>query len=165
VNPLDRDLKAIESSQLFQLVRSRPEFLEHRWIVYSEPLLSTQSLADISSVGLFSAVGCDVLTGVKYVPDLKGLSVFDPSGTQRDLINFSRWFIAEPEYRGSPARFDEVRWDILRLTVSPLDPGLKQLDVRYAAFRREPPAEIAARMKSLASGPVDGHWLFELPDQ
>ena len=28
----------------------------------------------------FSAVGCDVVNGLKYVPDLKALSVLDPTG-------------------------------------------------------------------------------------
>ncbi len=36
VNPIDRDLQVVESSPLFQLVRSRPELLRHGWIVYSE---------------------------------------------------------------------------------------------------------------------------------
>jgi hypothetical protein len=154
VNPVDRGLKVVETAPLFRLVHSRPEFLRQRWIVYSgSPPDST----------FFSAVGCDVVNGLKYVPDLKTLSLLDPTGAQRDLVNRSAWLLAEPEYGNRPATFDELPPNILRLKVNPLDPALRHIGVRYAAFLREPPPEIAASMKPLANGRVSGFWLYELP--
>ena len=71
VNPLDRGLQVIETSPVFQFVQSRPELLRDRWIVYSTRHWDST---------FFSAVGCDVVNGLKYVPDLKALAVLDPTG-------------------------------------------------------------------------------------
>ncbi len=103
-----------------------------------------------------------MVTGLKYVPDLKTLSVFDPTGAQRDLVNRSAWLIAEPEYGRRPAMFGQVPPNILSLRVNPLDSAFRQINVRYAAFTHEPPPEIAARMKPLAVWRVSGFWLYEL---
>ena len=156
VNPIDRGLKVVEAAPLFRFVHSRPELLRHRWIVYSASYVDST---------FFSAVGCDVLTGLKYVPDLKALGVFDPTGAQHDLVNRSAWLIAEPEYGSRPARFEQVPPNILSLRVNPLDSAFRHINVnvRYAAFTREPPPEIAARMKPLAVWRVSGFWLYELP--
>ncbi len=93
VNPIDRGLRVFESAPLFRVVQGSPDLLRHRWIVYSESVAAT---------GFFSAVGCEVVNGLKYVPDLKTLSVFDPTGAQHNLINRSMWLLAEPEY-GEPS--------------------------------------------------------------
>jgi len=53
--------------------------------------------------------------------------------------------------------------NVLRLSVSPLDPRLRSLDVRYAAFVSPPPVTVASRLKPLAAGPVSGFWLYALP--
>ena len=77
-----------------------------------------------------------MVNGLKYVPDLKTLSVLDPTGAQRDLVNRSAWLLAEPEYGTVPARFEQVPPNILRLNVNPLDSSPAEIDVRYAAFSR-----------------------------
>ena len=154
VNPLDRGLQVIETSPVFQFVQSRPELLRDRWIVYSTgPWDAT----------FFSAVGCDVVNGLKYVPDLKALAVLDSTGAQRDLVNRSAWLLAEPEYGNRAPTVDQIPPNLLRLRVSPLDPALRKIGVRYAAFSVEPPKEIAERMKLLAGERVSGFWLYELP--
>jgi hypothetical protein len=163
VNPLDRGLQAVESAPLFRFVQSRPELLRHRWIVYSGPVNALNPLPPIADLGLFSAVGCEVVTGLKYVPDFRALRVFDPGGEHQAVLNQSVWLIAEPEYGNRPARFDQVREDVVRLTVGPLDPALRQIGVRYAAFPAAPPREIEARMKPLSPAAVGGFWLYELP--
>ena len=154
VNPVDRGVRVVEAAPLFRFVHGRPELLRHRWVVY------TPSPADST---FFAAVGCDVVNGLKYVPDLKTLSVLDPTGAQRDLVNRSAWLLAEPEYGDRPAAFEQVPPNLLRMRVNPLDPALRDIGVRYAAFSREPPPEIAAKMKPLASWRVSGFWLYELP--
>jgi hypothetical protein len=163
VNPMDRGLRAIESTALFQFMRSHPDLLAHRWIVYSARPIGGDALASVSRLGLFSAVGCQVMTGLKYVPDLRALRAFDPDGSQQELINRSVWLIAEPEFSGRRAAFQQVRSDMILLTVSPLDPALKQAGVRYAALPQPPPPEIAAQMRALSGNPIDGYWLYQLP--
>jgi hypothetical protein len=154
VNPVDRGVRVVEASPLFRFVRARPELLRDRWIVYSQGHIEST---------FFSAIGCDVVTGLKYVPDLKALRVLDPTGAQHDVVNRSAWVMAEPEYGNRPATFEQVPPNILKLLVSPLDPALRGINVRYAAFSREPPEAIAAKMKPLASWRVGGFWLYELP--
>jgi hypothetical protein len=154
VNPIDRGLEVIETAPLFRFVQSNPELLRHRWVVYS---------ASAPDATFVSAVGCDVVNGLKYVPDIQSLSVLDPAGVQRDLVNRSAWLLAEPEYSDRRPVFDQIPPNLLRLKVNPLDPALRKIGVRYAAFTVEPPKEIAGRMKLLAGERVSGFWLYELP--
>jgi hypothetical protein len=154
VNPVDRGLKVFDSSALFRIVHSRPELRGERWIVYSTSLAHS---------GYLSAVGCEVVTGWKHVPDLKTLSVFDPAGVYGDVVNRGAWFLAEPAYGPVSAAFEEVPPYLVKWRVSPLDPALRHVGVRYAAFQAPPPADVASRLKPLAEGPVDGLWLYELP--
>ena len=154
VNPLDRGLQVIETSPVFQFVQRRPELLRDRWIVYSTRHWDST---------FFSAAGCDVVNGLKYVPDLKALAVLDPTGAQRDLVNRSAWLLAEPEYGNRASTVDQIPPNLLRLRVNPLDPALRKIGVRYAAFEVEPPKEIAEQMKLLAGERVSGFWLYELP--
>jgi hypothetical protein len=155
VNPVDRGLHIVESSPLFQFVHSRAELLRDRWIVYSP---------SPTHPGFFNAVGCEVVTGLDYVPDLESLSFFDPAGAQREMINRSVWLIAVPKYDDGPAVFQHPQFNMLIWHVSPLDPGLGRIGVRFAAFRHRPPAQVAVRLKELTDVPVSGFWLYELPD-
>jgi hypothetical protein len=156
VNPIDRGLRVIESSRLFQFMQSREELRRDRWIVYSP---------SVTHPGLFNAVGAEVVNGLDYVPDLKSLSVFDPGGAQEETINRSVWLLAEPRYDdGGPPYFEYPQFNTLILRVNPLDARLQRIGVRYAAFLRKPPEDVAARMKALSPGPVSGFWLYELPD-
>jgi hypothetical protein len=154
VNPIDRGLRVFESSPVFEFVRSRPELLEDRWLVYSRAW---------TDPGFFNAVGLDVLTGLDYVPDLQSLSVFDPTGAQRSIINRSVYFLAEPKYDDGPSTFELPEYQVVFWRVNPLDPRLRRIGVRYAAFAQAPPPHIAARMKALSPGPISGYWLYELP--
>ncbi len=153
VNPIERGLAPIESSMLFRFMRNHPELLRSRWLVYSSSAWHS---------GFVSAVGCEVMTGVRYVPDLEALRVFDPAGAQATIINRSGHLLAEPIFDERPASFalpmaTDVTWN-----VSPLDPRLRRIRVRYAAFLAQPPLPIAARLRALSPTPVSGFWLYEL---
>jgi hypothetical protein len=154
VNPVDRGLKVFESAPLFQFVRSSPDLLRHRWIIYSD---------SIPDSGFFSAIGCDVVTGLDYVPNVKALSVFGPKDANGDLVNSSRFVVGEPKLDDGPAAFELIAAGVMRLRVSPFDPGLKSMGVRYAAFRSQPPSSIEFRLKPLIPSPISGFWLYELP--
>jgi hypothetical protein len=156
VNPIDRGLRIVESSPLFQFMRSRPELLRGRWIVYSMSL---------AHPGFFNAVGCEVVNGLDYVPDLASLSVFAPTGVQREVINRSVWLLAEPKYDDDRAAFEDPRGDMLIWHVSPLDPRLRRIGVRFAAFVHRPPAHVAARLGELSADPISGFWLYEIPER
>jgi hypothetical protein len=154
VNPIDRGLRVFESAPLFRVIQGSPDLLRHRWIVYTESVAAT---------GFFSAVGCEIVNGLKYVPDLKTLGVFDPTGAQHNLINRSMWLLAEPEYGDRPAGFEPLPPNLVKWRVSPLDPALRRVGVRYAAFTTRPPPHVAASLRPILTVSVSGFWLYELP--
>jgi hypothetical protein len=154
VNPIDRGLRTFESAPLFRVIQATPDLRRHRWIVYTESVAAT---------GFFSAVGGEIVNGLKYVPDLKTLSVFDPTGAQHNLINRSMWLLAQPEYGSRPAGFEPLPPNLVVWRVSPLDPALRGIGVRYAAFTTRPPPDVAARLRPILTVPVSGFWLYELP--
>jgi hypothetical protein len=153
VNPLNRGLQAVESTPLFRFVQGHPELLQQKWIVYSPSVVDA---------GVFMAVGCDVVNGMKYVPDFKLLGKFDPAGTYLGAINVSGFMLAEPGYGLPRAKFETIDVGSMKWTVNPLDPVLNQVGVHYAAFGQPPPAEIAAKMNLLSPGSVGGYYLYEL---
>ena len=126
VNPVERGLAAVESVSLFQFIHSRPELLRSRWVVYSDTWMDS---------GFFTAVGCDVVTGLKYVPDLKALSLFDPTGAYPNVVNQSGLLIAQPEYGTAAPRFEQIQTGIVRWKVNPFTRAFRDIGVRYAAFR------------------------------
>jgi hypothetical protein len=48
------------------------------------------------------------------------------------------------------------------MRINPFGSALRDIGVRYAAFKQEPPRAVAARMKALATSPVGRFWLYEL---
>lgn len=155
VNPLDRGLQVIESAPLFKFVQARPELLRQRWIVFSDSFTHSD---------FFSAIGCEVITGLRYIPDLDGMSVFEPTADERDVLNRSGLFIARPSYVAPAVRFEQLAVHTVLWHVDPLDARLKQLGTRYAAFTTPPPAHVAARLRRLSDVAVSGFWLYELPE-
>lgn len=151
---MDRGLRAVESSPLFEFAHARPELLRGRWIVYSDYFPDSS---------VFSSVGCEVVTGLRFVPDFKSMRVFDLSAEQRSVLNRSGLFLARPSYGAEPVRFEQSTFYSVLWHVNPLDSRLKQIGVRYAAFTVPPPAPVAARMRPLSRHTVGGFWLFELP--
>jgi hypothetical protein len=154
VNPLDRGLRVFESSPLFRFVHSRRELLNGTWIVYSPSVVHAP---------FFSAVGCRVVTGLHYLPDLEALSVFDPDGSEQSIVNQSGWLLTEPRFDGRPAIFEQLQPGIHVLKVNPLDPGLKRIGVTHAAFVVRPPPETRAGLVELSPDPVNGFYLYALP--
>jgi hypothetical protein len=42
------------------------------------------------------------------------------------------------------------------------DPLLKQLGIRYVAFRQEPPPEVTAHLMPLSAAPIGSLWLYRI---
>lgn len=156
VNPLDRGFSVLDSAPLFRFVRNHGDLLRDRWIIYADSHVYP---------GFFTAIGCDVVTGLKIEPDLEALARFLPGGANRDLINQSGYLIAEPEFGNGPSRFEHMALGHLKWRVSPLDPRLREIGVRYAAFFMYPPPDgVASQLTPLTSRPVSGFWLYRLPN-
>ncbi|MBV8847736.1 MAG: hypothetical protein JO307_33395 [Bryobacterales bacterium] len=155
VNPVQRGFDTVFRSDLFRFVHSRPALLNGKWLVFSP---------DIAPSGFFSAVGCDVFTGMKYVPDLKDLGVFDPTGENFAKFNRAGYLLASLAANSSSNDFEQngivVTWK-----VNPLDPRLRQVGIRYVAFQSEPPQDIKRSLAPLTSNPVSTFWIYELQEK
>ena len=69
----------------------------------------------------------------------------------------------DPNPRHRPAGFEPLPPNLVKWRVSPLDPALRRVGVRYAAFTTRPPPAIAASLRPILTVPVSGFWLYELP--
>ena len=153
VNPLQRGFDTVFRSELFQLVQSSPALREGKWLVFS---------LDIVPSGFFSDVGCDVFTGLKYVPELKDLKVFDPTGENYDKLNHSGFLLAILDANRRSEEF-ENHLTVTIWRVNPLDPKLRKIGIRYVAFQSQPPPDILRSLKPIAPNPVSTFWIYELP--
>jgi hypothetical protein len=159
VNPIQRGLGVITQSTLYKFVHVHPELLRAKWIVYSDsPVVDSDRLM---MSGYLTAVGCDVYTGIKYLPDVEHFPLFASQGISPDVLNRDGVRIARPLPSGTPSSAAapveyEVVWNI-----SPSDPILKQLGVAYFAFNNQPPPLIASQLMPLTSEPVDGFWIYK----
>ncbi len=155
VNPIQRGLSVVTSSETYRFVHSNKDYLRNRWIVFSEGQ---------AAPGFFTAVGCDVYTGEHYLPDVDHFQLFASRHLNLDLYNRAGFTLAGAIPLGKPTFLDPVAAPIqVNWRVSPEDPILQQLGIRYAAFDTKPPPEIAARLKPLLDHPIDNFWLYELP--
>ncbi|MCU1262700.1 MAG: hypothetical protein JWO80_5585 [Bryobacterales bacterium] len=152
-NPLQRGIGAVTSSALFQLVHREPRLLHGTWLVFTKRL----------PAGLFSAVGCDLYDGLRYLPDIDHFALLRSNGVDVRPLNNLGYFDALMLKPGERARAQLDEAGTVQLSVSPLDPLVKELGIRYVAFEKQPPGEIAARLKAIGDGPVSGFRLYELP--
>ncbi len=156
VQPIDRGLDQLTGSPLFRLVHGDDKRLrQERWLIYSRW---------IEPPGLFTAIGCEVFNGLKYVPPLDELRPFDPQGVNYSLLNQAAYFVAKPLVEESArSTFVKSGPNVITWSVSPLDPELKQRGIRFAAFDQLPDPAIRNKLKPLLPHAVNGFWLYELP--
>ena len=150
-NPVERGLKSITQSQLFQYVQAHPDAKQGKWIVFS-------SEVEISS--LLSAAGCDVYTGLHYIPDTDHFAVFARHGIDVSKLNRAGLFIAHalPPGRATRVRVPavyQVDWD-----VSATDPILNEIGIQYFLFDKQPSADETAGLRMISSVPINGFWLY-----
>lgn len=143
-NPLQRGMGVVTNSELFQFVHREPKLLEGKWLVFTEK----------RPASLFSAVGCDLYNGVRYLPDIDHFALFQAHGVDVKALNNLGYFNARALGAGeSPrARVDEL--GTVELSVDPADPLLRGLGIRYVASEKRMP------LKELGS--ASGFWLYEL---
>ncbi|MDP8990027.1 MAG: hypothetical protein M3N41_08110 [Acidobacteriota bacterium] len=153
VNPLERGLSAITSSELARFLESHPELRKDRWLVYSDSLAAS---------GFLNALGCDVYTKCRYIPDVDHFALFKARGLDTDLMNRGAYFTARLIDASAPSRFELVNSSVIRWHVGVSDPLLKQLGIRYLAFDKEPPPGVTAYLMPLSAVPVGGLWLYRL---
>jgi hypothetical protein len=154
VNPVQHGLGVILNSSLFKFVRQHQELLAGKWMVFSDSVVPS---------GFVAATGSDVYTGMHFLPDIDHLALFASKGLDTQIFNNGTYLVAHPLYDGEKSSFQRMQTDVVRWNLSPLDPVVRQLGIRYVAFSEKPPAVVASQLVLLASGPVDGLWLYRLP--
>jgi len=152
-NPLDRGISTVTASPLYQIIRSDRKLLDGKWMIYSH--------AGIPA-GFFTAVGCKVLNGMKYAPDLSFFEMFDQQGLSRNQYNQSGFLLTESLAAGAQPVIQALSPGVVSVQVNPSDPRLKRAGVRHIAFEGPPPAGMAAGLKEIV-GPIGGMWLFDVP--
>ena len=152
VNPVERGLNSVTHSELFQLVRAHRELLQRRWIVFSDNIVDS---------GFLTATGCNVYTGLRYVPDIGHFKLFASQTENSQLLN-NDWFLnAHPLYSDQKSSFQVFAPVVLNWNVNPLSSIIPQLGIGYAAFVQPPPKEVSSGLKPIANHPVSGYWLYE----
>ena len=154
INPLQRHLHVITESALFRFARQHPECRRGKWIVYAE---------GVPRSGFLTAVGMQTVDSLKVIPQTADLSLFDLTGEDASVINQSGYLKAKLPVAGDPTIFDSPSPGVVIWSVNPLDPRLKQIGVRYAAFEVPPGKAITGKLKLLSPEPIAGMWLYGLP--
>ncbi len=156
VNPIQRGLPTITSSQTYRFLHSNGEYLGKRWIVFSEGQ---------AAPGFLTAIGCDVYTGEHYLPDVDHFQLFASRHLDPTLYNRAGYTLAGAIALNKLTYLDPVAAPIqVNWRVSPEDPILRQLGIRFAAFETKPPAEMVRQLTPLLDHPIDNFWLYRLPN-
>ncbi|MBV9302196.1 MAG: hypothetical protein JOY62_11150 [Acidobacteriaceae bacterium] len=153
VNPIERGTAVFTSSELFKFVRKHPELLHAKWIVFSDSVVNS---------GFLAATGCNVYTGCHYLPDIDHFPLFAARGLDPPALNRLGYLTA---HALPPGEKPSVQFliPILRLSISPTDPLLPALGIRYVAFDQQPAPALVAGLMPLSAETIPGFWLYRLP--
>lgn len=151
VNPLQRGLSVITSSQLFHFVQRHPELLKGKWLIFSDsPVIS----------GFVASTGCDVYTGTHYLPDIDHFPIFAADHLNLQLLNRLGYLDAHLRGLDEKTSITMPANVIMQWNVSPNDPVLHAIGIRYFAFDRKPGPAATTGLVPLAEQPIDGFWLY-----
>ena len=153
INPVDRGLGVVTRSALFRAVHANPQMGKEKWLVYSH---------DFTLTGFVVATGAEVFNSFKVLPNLDAMAAFDPGRRFVHSYNQSGHMIVRPLPAGQPSQFENPDVGLLRWSVSPLDPALRQVGVRFLAFDEAPDAALVSGLRRVVPD-VPGIWVYELP--
>ena len=142
------------SSQLYSFIHSNPKLLHGKWIIFSDTVVDS---------GFFAAMGCDVYTGTRYLPDIDHFSLFASRKLDVNVFNRLGYLNAHPLWNSEKTMFKLVNPVVVEWDVNPNDPILRELGIQYLAFHSPPRIEISSKLVALSNQRVDGFSLYELP--
>jgi len=126
INPIARGMGPLENVPLLkELETLHAQDPSARWAAYGENV--TPNLLGVTGVSVFN--------GMKLIPDLETLKVFDPAGTHRDIYNRLAQMVLESAPDEADPAFKLVQADLWVLKVSPCHPAFSEINVRYFVFR------------------------------
>ena len=151
VNPVQRGLDVILSSPLARFVHSHPAVLTAKWMAFADAPAAS---------GFLTATGCQVYTGLTYLPDVDHFGTFASAGLDLRVLNRTGYRTARLAGANDASWVELVDVGFVRWHVSPFDPLVRRLGIRYFAFAERPPDDVASRLTPLAAGPVGTLWLY-----
>jgi hypothetical protein len=154
VNPVERGLQVVTSSELRKFVEVRPQLLKGKWFVYAGSFVHS---------GFFKAVGCDVYSGLRFLPDIDHFALFAARGLNLETLNRSQYLVALPQRPDETTTLRLITVGLVEWRVAPSDPLLRQLGIKYLAFEKRPDPVLSSNLIALSTGPVDGFWLYRFP--
>ena len=150
INPVQHGIDVITSSTIFPLVQNDKRLLHGKWLIFP----------DMFPASIFTAAGCDVYSGQKYLPDVDHFALIKSHVLNGQLINNSGYLDIEELKPGQQPFMKQGPYGMI-MSISPLDPLVKQLGIRYMAFHKRPSEEVLARLKPLVNGQVSEFWIYE----
>lgn len=156
VNPLERGVAVFTSSDLYKFVHANSDLLNSEWIVFT-------NTGDMHASGFFTGVGCQAYNTLRFVPDIDHFALFRSHGYDVRLLDSDVHMLAVPIPPNVKPSFQSPGFGLLKWSVSPTDPILKQLGIKYAAFAEQPSPAVSAGLIPLGTRPVDNFWLYRLP--
>ena len=151
VNPVQRGIDTITASTLFQVVRKDPKLLHGKWLIFPDKFPAS----------VFTAVGCDVFNGSKYLPDIDHFPLYAAHGLDTNVLNNLGYVDIEQLDPGQPPTVRKGPYGVV-MGLSPLDPLIKELGIRYVAFHKRPAAAVLEHFRPLVNGNVSEFWLYEI---
>lgn len=151
VNPVGRGLDVVTASPVARFVRSHPAVLDGKWMVFGDAP---------GASGFLTATGCDVYTGLAYLPDIDHFSTFASAGLDLNVLNRNGYRTASLIGADTGSWVELLDVGFFRWHVSPFDPLVRNLGIRYFAFTGKPPDEVASRLTALSGEPVGTFWLY-----
>ena len=154
VNPVEHGLGVITSSNMYRFVRTNQDFLASKWLVFSDSLWIP---------GFLTAMGCQVYDGLHYLPDVDHFWLFAARGLDVKAFNQDGYLLAHPIGPNEKTTVQVVGPGWTRWNVSPSDPLLKKLGIKYVAFDRKPADNLVVQLAPLSIRPIDNYWLYRIP--
>jgi hypothetical protein len=151
INPVERGIRTITATPLFDLVQRNSSLRQGKWLVFSQGF----------PPAIFTAVGCDVYNGMRYLPDLDHFPLLASHGVDTAIMNNLGYVNVEELKPGEPPRATRGPYGPI-LSISPLDPLVKELGIRYLAFHERPSQEVLDHLKPVIDGTASEYWLYEL---
>jgi hypothetical protein len=154
VNPIERGLTVITGSPLYAFVQTHKSLLDGKWLVYSDSPVST---------GFMASMGFQVYTGTHYCPDIDHFPIFRRYGLNTTLLNRLGYLDAHPLKPGEASTVSLDNPVVVRWSVAPTAPILKQIGIKYVAFDSVASPVISGGLVPVGSGAIDGFWLYRIP--
>ena len=123
INPVERGIDTVTRSTLFEVVHNNGQLLHGKWLIFSAGFPAS----------IFTAVGCDVYNGSKYLPDVDHFPLLAKHGLDTRILNNLGYIDIEQLQPGQRPTARRGPFGVV-MGLSPLDPLLKEMEFVISLF-------------------------------